>query len=188
MTSRALGARAPFRWLEVAKQLQAAAPGTVARFRPAQVEHPRAGGMRVAVALPFNQRADYRLAVAPGQDLVVADFGTHYEAHLEIREAPPTFEETLRTKPGTSAAQMVFGGALLGLAIGRSKEGAIAGAAIGGMAAMMGIGIANATTSPELTEAAMKMLTALATPAARPVRRRVRAPATRRLAARRPRK
>jgi hypothetical protein len=166
----------PFRWLAVGKQLLDARPGTTARLRPYQVEHPRDAGMQLAVALPLGQRAAYRLALSPQQDLVVSDFITHYDARLEARVIS-TVEAALREQPATSAMQMICGGALVGLALGRSKEGALVGAAIGGLAALTGIGLANATTSPELAQMAVKMLTALQPQAAPP-----RAPKARRVA------
>jgi len=56
---------------------------------------------------------------------------------------------------------MVEAGALVGLALGRSKESALAGATIGGLAALAGVGVANAQSAPEVTDAATRMLAAM---------------------------
>jgi uncharacterized membrane protein YebE (DUF533 family) len=65
---------------------------------------------------------------------------------------------------------MIEAGALVGLALGRSKESAPAGATIGGLAALAGVGVANAQSAPEVTDAATRMLAAMKqlTPVASP--------------------
>ena len=87
-----------------------------------RVGHPRDGGMTLAVGVPVGQRADYRLDVGGGQDLVVGDFAHGFEAHLEVRPALAGFESALRDAPGGSVVGMIAAGALVGLALGRSKE------------------------------------------------------------------
>lgn len=117
--------------------------------------------MTLAVAFPVGQRADYQLDVGGGQYLVVSEFAHGFEAHLEVRPALLDFEKVLRDSPGSSVVGMVAAGALIGLALGRSKESALAGAAIGGFAALAGTGVANAQSAPEVTAAASQMLAAM---------------------------
>jgi hypothetical protein len=68
--------------------------------------------------------------------------------------------EHVRDSPGTSIVGLIAAGALLRLALGRSKNGALVGATIGGIAALAGVGVANARTAPQVTEAATKILAA----------------------------
>ena len=151
----------PLRWLGVAAILREQPLGSMIRLSPAHVEHPRDGGMTLAVGLPVGQRADYRLDVGGGQDLVVSEFTSAFEAHLEVRPVAGDFEAALRNAPGTSVVGMVSAGALLGLALGRSKESALAGAAVGCLAALAGVGVANAQSAPAVADAAARMLTAM---------------------------
>jgi hypothetical protein len=117
--------------------------------------------MTLAVGVPVGQRADYRLDIGGGQDLVVSEFVYGFEAHLDVRPAPADFERALREAPGSSVVGMIAAGALVGLALGRSKESALAGATIGGLAALAGVGVANAQSAPEITDASARMLAAM---------------------------
>lgn len=138
----------PLRWTGVAALLRVQPPGSIVRLPPSRVEHPRDGGMTIAVGVPMGQRADYRLAFGGGQELVVLDFVHGFEARLERRPTAADFEATLRNNPGTSVVALIAAGALVGLALGRSKESALAGATIGGLAALAGVDVANAQTAP----------------------------------------
>ncbi|MBK8217906.1 MAG: hypothetical protein IPK71_29620 [Myxococcales bacterium] len=151
----------PLRWVGVAALLRGQPLGSIVRLPPARVEHPRDAGMVLALAVPVGQRADYRLDVGGGQDLVVSEFAHGFEARIEVRPALADFERALRDAPGSSVVGMIAAGALVGLALGRSKESALAGATIGGLAALAGVGVANAQTAPEITEAATRMLAAI---------------------------
>lgn len=153
--------REPVRWLAVAGMLRAHPLGCFIRFSPAQVEHPRDAGMKPSLGLPVGQRADYRLDVGNGQDLVVSEFSAAFEARLEVRPTLTDLERVLRDAPGSTVVGMVAAGALLGLAFGRSKDSALAGATIGGLAALAGVGVANAKTDPEVSAAAVKLVGAL---------------------------
>jgi hypothetical protein len=125
--------------------------------------------MLPSVSVPLGQRAEYRLDVGGGQDLVVSDFVQSYDAHLERRPAFADFERALREAPGTSVVGLIAAGALVGLALGRSKESALAGATIGGLAALAGVGGATAETSSPVSNSAAKLLAAV-NPLAPPVR------------------
>lgn len=163
MSSRAQ----PMGWLGVAAVLRQHPLGSIVRLPPARVEHPRDAGMALAIGVPIGQRADYRLDVGGGHDLVVSEFAHGFEARLEVHLALPEFERALKETPGSSVVGMIAAGALVGLALGKSKESALAGAAIGGLAALAGVGIANAQTAPEITKAATQMFAAMSPPHAR---------------------
>lgn len=127
---------------------------------PHEVQHPRDAGMSVALDVPAGQRTTYKMMLATNVDLVVRDFTSHYEAFLELRPTPTPsgIEKALTESPGTSVASMVAAGALLGLLFGRSKNSALTGAAIGGLAGLAGVGVANARTSPQTSKVAVDLL------------------------------
>ena len=114
--------------------------------------------MLPSLAVPIGQRVEYRLHLGEGHDLVVADFVSSFEARLESRATFADFERALREVPGTSVAGLIAAGALLGLAIGRSKESALAGATIGGLAALAAVSVANAETAPKVSNSAANLL------------------------------
>lgn len=149
------------RWTGVAAILRAQPDGLIVRLPPARVEHPRDGGMTLAMGMPVGQRATYRLDVGAGQDLVVTEFAHGFEARLDRRPTVADFETVLRDAPGTSVLGLIAAGALVGLALGRSKDSALVGATIGGIAALAGVGVANAQTAPRVTEAAAKLFSAM---------------------------
>jgi hypothetical protein len=99
------------RWSEVAAQLAAEPQGTLLRVVRHMAENPRDAGLAPALAPPAGQRADFRLG-----RLYVQDFGSHYDAFL-AGEAPAA------ELPAGAA-----GGALLGLALARTREAALVGA------------------------------------------------------------
>ncbi|MEQ8767595.1 MAG: hypothetical protein RL885_27060 [Planctomycetota bacterium] len=147
-------ALAPLRWQDVASQLVTHPAGALVRLNPYQVEHPCDAGLVLSVGLPVGQRADYRLDLGDETRLAVQDFGTHYLARLERAPSAAALEKALQETPGTSVVGMIAIGVLAGLALSRSKDGAIAGAAIGGLAALAGVTVANASSSPATSEAA----------------------------------
>lgn len=154
----------PLRWVGVAALLRGHPLGSVVRLPPASVEHPRDAGMVLAIGMPLGQRADYRLDVGGRHDLVVSEFAHGFEAHLEVRPALAEFESVLRNAPGSSVVGMIAAGALVGLALGRSKASALAGATIGGLTALACVSVANAQSAPVVTEAAAGILAALKPP------------------------
>lgn len=127
---------------------------------PHEVQHPRDAGMTMALDIPAGQRTTYKMMLATNVDLVVRDFATYYEAFLELRPTPTSgaIEKALTESPGTSVAGMIAAGALLGLLFGRSKNSALAGAAIGGLAGLASVGVANAKNSPETAKMAVDLL------------------------------
>ena len=151
----------PVRWADVAAFLRGHEVGAFVRLPAWGVEHPRDAGMLPAITLPVGQRGEYRLDVGDGHDLVVSDFIQCYDAHLECRPALADFERLLRDAPGTSVVGLIAVGALVGLALGRSKESALAGAAIGGIAALAGVAVANADGKPAISDVASKLLSTM---------------------------
>lgn len=127
---------------------------------PHEVQHPRDAGMTVALDMPAGQRTTYKMMLATNVDLVVRDFATYYEAFLEVRPTPTPsgIEKALTESPGSSVAGMVAAGALLGLLFGRSKNSALVGAAIGGLAGLSSVSVANARSSPQTSKVAVDLL------------------------------
>jgi hypothetical protein len=110
------------RWTEVAARLAAEPAGTLLRVVRHRAENPRDAGLVQALAAPVGQRADYRLGM-----LFVQDFGSYYDAFLAPRPRgmnihSATAEDAL--PPGLAL------GALLGLALSRTREGALLGGLI----------------------------------------------------------
>lgn len=131
------------------------------KIPPHQIQHPKDAGMTVALDVPVGQRTSYRMMIAANLDLVVRDFVSYYEAFLELRPTAKGIEKALTETPGTSVAGMVAAGALLGLLFGRSKNSALTGAAIGGLAGLAGVGVANAKTSPQTSKVAADLIKTL---------------------------
>lgn len=145
-------------WTGVLDWIKQHAPGNSFKMFPHQIQHPKDAGMTMALDVPLGQRTTYRMLVADNMDLVVRDFGAYYEAFLELRPTMSGLEKTLTESPGTSVAGMVAAGALLGLLFGRSKNSALTGAAIGALAGLAGVGVANARTSPQTSKMAVDLL------------------------------
>lgn len=131
------------------------------KILPHQIQHPKDAGMSVALDVPVGQRSTYRMMIAANLDLVVRDFITYYEAFLELRPTASGIEKALTETPGTSVAGMVAAGAVLGLLFGRSKNAALTGAAIGGLAGLTGVSVANAKASPQTSKVAVDLLKTL---------------------------
>lgn len=151
----------PFTWTQIVQSLQADPLGTPVRVYPAQVEHPLDAGMRLSVGMPVGQRATYRLELGAGTHLEVLDFGSCYDARVWQQPVLSGLEATLRENPGSSVLGMVALGGLLGLALGQTKEAALAGAALGGLAGLSGVATASAETSPEVANVASSLANTL---------------------------
>src|SRR5262249_57253631 len=95
--------------------LAAQPAGARVRVRRPEVEHPLDGGLRVTLAMPVGQRADFMR-----EKLHVQDFGTHYEARLV-------------DEPGAGAPvdPRAAAGALLGLLLCGTREAALVVALLG---------------------------------------------------------
>lgn len=125
-------------WQQVAQALAAQPPGTVLRVAKHQVEHPSASGLAPSVGLPYGQRADFRLRHFDCSGLHVRDFGAHYEAHLDqVHPECGVVDHLRRDAPGTYLAAATALGALAGTLLGKKPEAIFAGAAIGGLLAML---------------------------------------------------
>ena len=135
-------------WREVAAALAAEPPGTIFRIAKHQVEHPSASALLPGIGLPFGQRADYRLRYSDCSGLHVRDFGAHYEAHLDqVHPDCGIVDHLRRDAPGTFVAAATALGALAGTMLGKKPEAIFAGAAIGGLLAVLTTE-SNATSSP----------------------------------------
>jgi hypothetical protein len=150
----------PLGWRAVAAFLVNQEEGTVMELERWRVEEPRAGGLKATVALPVGQRGEYRLRFSPRKTLMVLDLGPSYRAWVEVAQASP-LENQLRDSPGSTVVGMVAAGALLGLALGRTKDAALTGAALGGLAALAGVGLATAETAPRVSATAIDIMHAL---------------------------
>jgi hypothetical protein len=106
------------RWNEVAARLAAEPAGTLLRVLRHRAENPRDAGLVAALAPPVGQRADYRLG-----RLYVQDFGGYYDAFLAPHSAVAMSAES-------ALPPALARGALLGLALSRTREGALLGALI----------------------------------------------------------
>jgi hypothetical protein len=122
----------PRTWAQVAAQLKDRPRGTLLRVEKHMVQHPRDGGLRLSVGLPVGQQADWRATYPDCGGLHVRDFGSHYVAHLD--RVNPTCDPVGHVVQDTPhLAGGIAVGALVGLLLSRSKEGLVAGAALGGL-------------------------------------------------------
>ena len=136
-----------FTWSGIASYLAGQPQSAILRVEKHQVQHPRDAGMRPSVGLTVGQSTDWRYKYPSCSGLHVRDFGTFYSAHLD--RANP--ECDLLGHIVSDTPQIAGGlalGALLGLALGKSKEAALVGAMFGGL-----IGLA---TTSSAAEAGMK--------------------------------
>src|SRR5689334_8356311 len=127
-------------WSQVASFLAAQPTGSQVQLHIAQIEHPRDAGMHLSIGYPLGQRSEYRVDLLGGARLAVSDFGHCYLARIEQPTTATSLETSLRETPGASVVGMTALGALLGLLLGQSKDAALAGAAIGGIAGLAGVG------------------------------------------------
>lgn len=148
-------------WQQVAYALAREAPGTAWRVAQHEVEHPRDGGLRPTVGMPLGQRASFRARLSDGGVLCVEDHGRFYDARID--RPAPVIQAAARPTP--DAANTVLGltafGALLGLAFGRSEDGALTGALIGGVAGLASVAASEAERSPATSKVAVELLQAL---------------------------
>ncbi len=131
-----IAASSPLTWNDIARHLSAQPAGTRIHLPTSQVEHPRAAGMSPGAGVPLGQRTDYRADISHGRRLEIADFGSHYECHLERSLTPAEFDHAVRAEPSSTVAGATALGALLGVALGRDRRAALTGAVIGGIAAL----------------------------------------------------
>ncbi len=125
-------------WHEVAQLLAAQPAGAVLRVQKHQVEHPSAAGLVASMGLPVGQRSDFRWPQGIPVGLHVRDFGAHYEACLERTDAARRLVEQLGTATrGNHVAAMAALGALAGTLLGKKPEAVLAGAAVGGLLALL---------------------------------------------------
>ena len=110
-------------WNEVAARLAAEPAGTLLRVVRHRAENPRDAGLVQALAAPVGQRADYRLG-----RLFVQDFGSYYDAFLAPRPCGMNFHSAAAVPAESALPPALALGALLGLALSRTREGTLLGA------------------------------------------------------------
>jgi hypothetical protein len=123
-------------WRDAVRALAVEPPGVVLRVPRGWMPSPRTFRMTAGLAWPEGQRADYRKLLRGGRALLVADFGTHYEARLERAPGESGGPAAVRAPPGPREGVAL--GALLAGALGRSRESALVGAALGGLLGALG--------------------------------------------------
>lgn len=123
------------------------------------IEHPRDAGLRFSAGLPIGQRATYlgRTGGGDGAVLMVREFGDRYHAHLRVPVAR-AIEHQLQDTPGASLLALAALGGVIGLAVGRSGEAALAGALVGGVVGMGAVAVSTAETKPSTSAAALNTL------------------------------
>jgi hypothetical protein len=117
-------------WRRVVHLLRAEPPGVILRLPKGRLPHPRTFRMTRTVALPEGQTASYRKVLRDGAGLMVADFDHHYEIRIEMDGAPAD-------EPASLVAGGTALGALVGSAFGRTRDGVLAAAAVGGLLAAL---------------------------------------------------
>jgi hypothetical protein len=118
-------------WRRVVQLLRAEGPGVTLRLPKGHLPHPRTFRLTPSIALPEGQSTTYRKILRDGAGLTVDDFDEHYEIRLE-RTAPSGAGEPASLIAGGAAL-----GALAGSAFGRSRDGVLAAAALGGLLAAL---------------------------------------------------
>jgi len=113
------------RWTEVAARLADEPAGTLLRVVRHRAENPRDAGLEHALAAPVGQRADYRLG-----RLFVQDFGSYYDAFLAPRPRGMNIHSAAAAPAEGALPPGLALGALLGLALSRTREGALFGALV----------------------------------------------------------
>ena len=154
----------PRSWDQVISHLRSQPVGTLVRFRPHEIQHPRDGGLQPSLAFPIGQRISFQRDIDQIHRLVVNDFVSYLEAKLEVRPSLPDFESILCETPGTTVSAATAIGALTGLAIGQSKEAALVGALVGALASLLGVAVANAADAPPVSEAASNLAQSITNP------------------------
>jgi hypothetical protein len=149
-------------WREVIEYLAKQPAGTSVHVESHRVEHPRDGGLGPMMGIPVGQRGDWGGLLSDGTLVAARDFGSYYDVKLHARSPASALAMPSDTSESISPQAMVLGltalGALLGLALGRSKDGVLTGALLGGATALTGLAVGSAQGSPETSRAAFDAL------------------------------
>ncbi len=133
---------ATYDWQNVLDALDGHEPGSILRLSKRSVPHPLDQGARESVGLPQGQSADYRWELESGESLHVRDFGTHYEAHIDLVDpAVDLLAHLANDAPGTMITGSAAGGALIGTAVARTAAGALVGGLVGGLVGALGVAL-----------------------------------------------
>lgn len=126
-------------WRMVRAQLESHAPGTILRVPKTAAPSPREAGADLSVGWPVGQQGDFRFG--PESDcrgLHVREFEDRWEAHLDaVHPACSVLDHMVRDAPDGLVLGGVAVGALVGLAVSRDTAGAVAGAGLGALGAIL---------------------------------------------------
>ena len=128
----------PRSWTEVLSILRSYSPGTSIKVPKGMLPHPTTFAMQPSMGLPAGQVGDYRRQLVDGAGLHARDYGGYYLVHIDrVHPAVNPVEHLRRDAPGVFVASSAVVGSAVGGLIGRSKEAALAGAAIAGVAGLI---------------------------------------------------
>ena len=157
-------------WDQVIASLLQSGPKSIARVAAHHMQHPRDAGIAHTLGAPYGQRASYRALLTDGRTLCIEDFGAVYEAHLE--DPSPAVPPAARVTAAETVAGLTALGALLGLAFGGNKDGALTGALLVGVSGLATVAVTEADRPPATSKTALesaKALSALLPSAVAPV-------------------
>ena len=122
-------------WNRVRQQLRPGSSLTISKSRG--LAHPRNAGARLTLSWPVGQLADYALDLPGAAPLLIREFADRYETALVgIKLA----EQAMTLVEENPKAALYVGSTLLGATFGaltRQRNGVLAGAAIGALAALV---------------------------------------------------
>lgn len=124
-------------WEDVAAFLHQQPPETRICIHKGFLPHPQVFLMASVIYPPQGQLATYYKRLSPTAGLLVRDFGTYYDAQIDVRYH---VEEVSMTPPTDSQKLIASGtalGAVLGSALGRSSKSVAAAALLGGAIAAL---------------------------------------------------
>lgn len=132
------------RWWSYLRGQALRQPGQRIHAQKHLVPHPRDAGAYVSVGLPLGQDQDFRFP--PEHDcrgVHVQSFGEVWVIHVDrVHPVCDPVEHLRVDAPGTWVAALTAVGGLIGLALGRRKEAAAAGALVGAALGVIGTAVA----------------------------------------------
>ncbi len=138
---QSFGARKPsgLDWPALASAVLTLAPGQDLLIKKADIVHPKTVGFRPSIGLVFGQLADWRLALEDGRGLHVREYLDHYVLHYDATDPSVSFMRHLaEDTPALFKTVLAVGLLGAGTAIGAATGDTERGAAIGGIAGLLG--------------------------------------------------
>lgn len=124
-------------WHQVRRHVLGLPAGTVVRYAKPAVPHPRDAGAQLSLGWPVGQVADYRFD--PEHDcsgMHVHEFAAYWEVHIDrVHPRCGLIEHARADKPEALLWGGAILGGLIGGAVGGRRDSALAGAALGLIAA-----------------------------------------------------